>query len=296
MGAGGADADAAPTQSVAIDKGMGKFDLILPVMVKGYPFISFNTSSGDTSFGQIYFGTAGNVLEASTDAAPSSDDSNSQGVRASADSSNRSSNLDVYAEQDSVSFVPNTSSTTQPSSLTPPSSFPDVVKFKNGEDSFLPGDEILIHEIRGTAPTFRPGNWYQIKGIYALSSHPQAILSTFVSATGPNSGNTNVIPPQTQVVAAGTGEFTLILPMLYVGYPHVSFYPAGGGPSFGSAYFGIGNSILSTIPDDLPNTLNISLDNSNVTPGPVSNPLQNPQQLNPQMPSPTFPNSSGSSK
>ena len=39
---------------------------------------------------------------------------------------------------------------------------------------------------------------------------------------------------------------TLILPMSCRGWPHVSFYPAGGGESFGGNYFGTGDSVLKS--------------------------------------------------
>ena len=49
---------------------------------------------------------------------------------------------------------------------------------------------------------------------------------------------------QTTVINRGSGTFTLFLPMQYRGWPHVSFYPAEGGGSFGGNYFGTGDSVL----------------------------------------------------
>jgi hypothetical protein len=290
--AGSADTDADSRQSAVVEKGMGEFDLVLPFKASGYPFISFNSSSGDVSFGELYFGTPGTVLQAAADTSNNSS--------ASADGASgppaRSVALGVSTADTNFAFVPSTSTPPVPPAQpgTPPNSFPDVVQFVIGGTHFLPGDEILIQEVRGTASTLQPGNWYQISGIYSLASHPQATLATFVTATGSANGESNVASVQTKAIGGGTGKFVLVLPMLYPGDPHVSFYPAGGGESFGSAYFGTGDNILQSVPDDVPDALNFSLDNSNVVPGPVSNPTQNPQQLNPQplnpqMPQPTFP-------
>ena len=49
---------------------------------------------------------------------------------------------------------------------------------------------------------------------------------------------------QAKVVERGSGEFTLKVRMPYEGWPHVSFYPAEGGQSFGGVYFGTGDSVL----------------------------------------------------
>ena len=42
----------------------------------------------------------------------------------------------------------------------------------------------------------------------------------------------------------GSGTFTLFLPMSCEGWPHISFYPAESGSSFGGNYFGTGDSVL----------------------------------------------------
>ncbi len=284
---GGADADADPSQSVVIEKGIGKFDLTFPFKAVGYPFISFTTASGNVGFGQLFFGTTGSLLQVSADA---DTDGDSSSVSASSGPPDKSVALGVSTADTNFSFESFPSSAPSASPAGPPTtSFPNLVQFTNGASNFLPGDEIIVREVRGTASTFQPGNWYQIKGIYALGSHPQAILSTFVTAIGSTSGQANVVPSQTTMVGGGTGEFVLDLPMLYPGDPHVSFYPAGGGASFGTIYFGTGGTVMQSIPNDLPDTLNLSLDNSYVTPGPISNPLQNPQQVHPEMPTPAFP-------
>jgi hypothetical protein len=112
------------------------------------------------------------------------------------------------------------------------------------------------------------------------------MIAAFVTAMGPTGGHSRVVPSQTQIAAGGTGKFTLVFPMTYAGAPHVSFYPAGGGPSFGSAYFGTGKSVIDTIPSDIPDTLNYNLDNTPnsglVSSGPITDPRQNAKQVNPQ--------------
>ena len=63
---------------------------------------------------------------------------------------------------------------------------------------------------------------------------------------GQGSGNATGVELKVQstVVNRGTGNFTLFLPMVCDGWPHVSFYPADRGSSFGGNYFGTGDSVL----------------------------------------------------
>jgi hypothetical protein len=49
---------------------------------------------------------------------------------------------------------------------------------------------------------------------------------------------------QTMILDQGNGRLTLIPYLWYNGNPHISFYPAGGGNSFGGVYFGTGSSLL----------------------------------------------------
>ena len=113
---------------------------------------------------------------------------------------------------------------------------------RRARSRFSNGDKITVLEVRGTAPTFEPGNKYRIKGTYTLRSRDGAKLSAYVTtkddALVPNDRN------QTQIVERGDDSFTLILPMFSDGWPHVSFYPVGGGEGFGGIYFGTGDSVL----------------------------------------------------
>ena len=45
-------------------------------------------------------------------------------------------------------------------------------------------------------------------------------------------------------VDKGDGHFTVYLYMWTDGNPHMSFYPADGGSSFASVYFGTGENVL----------------------------------------------------
>jgi beta-lactamase regulating signal transducer with metallopeptidase domain len=124
------------------------------------------------------------------------------------------------------------------------SEFPHVVRFEQGATRFLDGDKITILEIRGTAETFTPGNIYWIKGKYTLASRDRAMLAAFTTAMDAENGTGPYLKVQTTVANRGDGTFTLFLPMSCRGWPHVSFYPADNGESFGGNYIGTGDSVL----------------------------------------------------
>jgi hypothetical protein len=124
------------------------------------------------------------------------------------------------------------------------SEFPYVVPFEQGAIRFLEGDKITIVEVRGTAATFRPGHLYWIKGTYDLASHDRGMLAAYITAMDAEHGSGHTFQIQSRIVDRGSGTFTLFLPMSHRGWPHVSFYPADGGESFGGNYFGTGDSVL----------------------------------------------------
>jgi RNA polymerase sigma-70 factor (ECF subfamily) len=124
------------------------------------------------------------------------------------------------------------------------SEFPHAVKFEQGATRFLDGDQICILEVRGTEGAMTPGNLYWIRGTYTLASRDRAVLAAYTTAMSPADGKGPTMKVQATVVDRGEGRFTLYLPMSYQGWPHVSFYPAGGGESFGGNYFGTGDSVL----------------------------------------------------
>jgi beta-lactamase regulating signal transducer with metallopeptidase domain len=126
----------------------------------------------------------------------------------------------------------------------PESEFPYAVRFEQGATKFLNGDKITILEVRGTAETFTPGNLYWIKGAYTLASHDVAMLAAYTTAREAKNGYGPSLKFQTTTVKKGSGTFTLFFPMTCDGWPHVSFYPAGGGSDFGGNYFGTGDTVL----------------------------------------------------
>jgi beta-lactamase regulating signal transducer with metallopeptidase domain len=124
------------------------------------------------------------------------------------------------------------------------SEFPYVLKFEQGPTRFEDGDQITILEVRGTADAMTRGDIYCIKGAYTLASHDRARLSASVTARDAANGRGTPLKVQSTVVNRGSGNFTLFLPMVCDGWPHVSFYPADRGSSFGGNYFGTGDSVL----------------------------------------------------
>ena len=119
-----------------------------------------------------------------------------------------------------------------------------ILKFEQGPTRFEDGDKIKILEVRGTADAMTRGNIYCVKGTYTLASHDRAKLSAYVTARDPANGRGTPLKVQSTVVNRGNGHFTLFLPMVCDGWPHVSFYPADRGSSFGGNYFGTGDSVL----------------------------------------------------
>jgi beta-lactamase regulating signal transducer with metallopeptidase domain len=131
------------------------------------------------------------------------------------------------------------------------SEFPYTVRFQKGASRFLDGDQITVREIRGTSRAFEPGNIYRIKGTYTLASHDRAQLSAFTTAKEAKEGTGPVWKIQTTTVDRGTGTFELLFPMKVRGWPHLSFYPPGSAAdSFGSIYFGTGDSVLQNGRDE----------------------------------------------
>jgi beta-lactamase regulating signal transducer with metallopeptidase domain len=126
--------------------------------------------------------------------------------------------------------------------------FPHVVKFDLGETQFLPGDSITITEIRGTADTVTPNNTYMIRGRFTLASAEHADLSTYVTAIDREQHHDAYDQRQTVRLDKGSGTFTVVLPFLSKGCPHLSFYPTEGGSSFSALYFGSGESLLKPQP------------------------------------------------
>ena len=103
-------------------------------------------------------------------------------------------------------------------------------------------DRIEIREVWGTAPQYKPGESYLVRGTYRLDSLDTATLLLSTTATSSqNSGPTE--PTQLSQVARGARDFELVHKMPTQGYPHLTFYNPSGSP-FGGVYFGTGDTVL----------------------------------------------------
>jgi uncharacterized protein (TIGR03435 family) len=110
------------------------------------------------------------------------------------------------------------------------------VQFKIGKTFFEPGDSIVIEDVRGTSDRITPGNIYEIKGRYTLTSQDGASLGASVTVSR-ETKNYPGLATDTTKIARGNGRFTLWMYMRDPGDPHLSFYPMGGGNSFAGIYF-----------------------------------------------------------
>jgi hypothetical protein len=116
------------------------------------------------------------------------------------------------------------------------------VPFETGFTSPSAGDDIHIDAIRGDRPDFTAGGTYRVHGHYTLQSRPTADLMVWVT-NGDLSGDKRQVE-----VARGDGTFDLAFTLTKMGWPHVSFYPVGGGDGFGGVYFGHEATLNPTTP------------------------------------------------
>jgi len=110
--------------------------------------------------------------------------------------------------------------------------------FRLGKNQFLPGDSVIITEMRGNSDSFNVDGTYQVKGAYTLASHDNATLAFSVTAKDPKNESGSWGGKQKVTIYKGSGEFTLTERMGCEGYPHISFYD--GSSDFGGVYFGTG--------------------------------------------------------
>lgn len=96
--------------------------------------------------------------------------------------------------------------------------------------AFRQGDWITIDRILSTSPTLQVGQEFKVSGRYQLSSASQASLHLYAT-----NGETRC--KQGPIVKRGTGRYTRTFSYLEPGQLHLSYYPAGGGGSFGDLYF-----------------------------------------------------------
>ena len=124
--------------------------------------------------------------------------------------------------------------TAQPQSQTElQNDFSHVVQMKKT----YAGDTITVDEVRGPTDQWIVGNTYEVRGSYRLASRDKARLGAFVTISASHDVHPEALPGQTVAITRGEGGFTLRFHMWQEGEPHVSFYPAEGGNSFGGIYF-----------------------------------------------------------
>jgi len=116
------------------------------------------------------------------------------------------------------------------------------VKFETGGTWLRDGDKITIDEIHGTSDKIETGQLYEIKGTYTLKSHDNATLCAYTTSNDPR--HFPDMKPQSMKVTKGDGHFTIYFYTWCDGNAHLSFYPANGGESFASVYFGTGDNVL----------------------------------------------------
>ena len=144
-----------------------------------------------------------------------------------------------------VSVIGATSCASQdqsPQARSSPNDLSHLVPIEGGGTWLRNGDCITIDEVHGTSELITVGNLYEIKGAYTLSSHSKASLA--VEVTSDDLRHFPTMDTHSIMVDKGDGHFTVFLYMWTKGNPHISFYPANGGSSFASVYFGTGDSVL----------------------------------------------------
>lgn len=113
----------------------------------------------------------------------------------------------------------------------------NAVPFEVGLVDLLPGDSVVITEVRGSHPTIVPGGTYRVRGRYILESRDAAVLEVSVM-NGDSAGD------RSKDIVRGQGTFDLWFFTSQEGYPHVSLYPVEPGrESFGMFFFGTGGSV-----------------------------------------------------
>jgi len=110
------------------------------------------------------------------------------------------------------------------------------VSFVVGKQQFKPGDSIVIDQVLATSPKLEVGAKVVVRGHYRLASAAKARLGLFVTHHA-KAGADPYAPSQMAPVEGANGSFELSCEITYEGDPHVSFYPAPNGESFGGVYF-----------------------------------------------------------
>jgi hypothetical protein len=219
----------ATDQVVEVNKGAGDFTLLVPVTDRNAVGVGlWNIGSAASPAGSVGFHLG------KTEAAPATRPSVATIPIMASDESpvlfnyslERGANGQFYATENS--YIPG--------------SFPFLVHFKSGLTQYTGGDSINVTRVRGTFKYIKLGSYYQISGVYTLASFPSATLAAYV--TTPNWVRIPTMPQQYIRVTRGTGNFTLILPITNLGWPHLAFYPDDWITDSDTHYFGTGDSVL----------------------------------------------------
>jgi hypothetical protein len=110
------------------------------------------------------------------------------------------------------------------------------VSFTVGKQQFKAGDSIVIDQVQATSPQLERGARVVVRGHYQLASTASASIGLFITEHGPATAGEAQTSQMSQA-NSGNGTFELSCTIDRVGEPHVSFYPAGGGETFGGVYF-----------------------------------------------------------
>ncbi|MGE9295951.1 MAG: hypothetical protein ACQKBV_06665 [Puniceicoccales bacterium] len=97
-------------------------------------------------------------------------------------------------------------------------------------------DRIVIERVE-TSGNYEIGDMVVVSGHYKLNSLSSATLAAYVTQTE-GDGSSQTLPGQSVQISQGEGSFRLSLYIRHKGWPHVSLYPAEGGSSIASVYFG----------------------------------------------------------
>lgn len=197
-----------PDQQLQIERGSGPFELRRKLPADGYAHVSFYTVNDGDGFGGVYFGTRAQMADI------------------------RQWDLSYYLKDNPEQSDKATSR--ESTQMTKGTVRP--VDYTVGPSAFLPGDFIKVESVEASDDDFEKGDTVVIRGRYRLESHEEAsILFTMTSNERKRIPNT---PEQWLRIRRGSGAFELRLRLPTDGYPHLGFYPKGGGTGFGSLYFG----------------------------------------------------------
>ncbi len=149
---------------------------------------------------------------------------------------------ELHAKVDSAK-VDNPCAVTHDVTVADGTTFDAVVPFAVSESTLHGGDEIVVHEVRGTHAAMVIDGAYLVSGEYTLTSADEATLGLTIRANERGSGCTNGNGRGRLVVKRGRGTFSLTTRVAYTGDASLSFFRRHEHPvttnadSLGSVYF-----------------------------------------------------------